>query len=136
MVNLTKTNIKVYVNDLSVSDVYKVSDSELYFFIVWAGKRQEGYYVNFDEEVVSMSPQPFLREIDSDKIKVSNLIKVDYSYIYNLDVDCNKTSNNVTFNAKDVVLPENFKTKPLALGREMIFVLDPKVQAFSPEKMQ
>ncbi len=136
MVNLTKTDISVYVNDLSVSDVYKVSDSDLYFFIVWAGKRQEGYYVNFDKEVVSVSPQPFARDIHADKIKVSGIIKVDYYFMYNLKVSCEKTDNVMTFDVQDVGLPENFKIRPLVLGRKLIFVFNQKPQTANPDKMQ
>lgn len=135
MVNLTKTDISVYVNELSVSDVYKVSDTDLYFFIVWAGKRQEGYYVNFDKEVVSASPQPFSRDINSDKIKVSGIIKNDYYFIYNLDVSCEKTDNVTTFDVKGVASPENFKTRPLILDRKLIFIFNQKLQTPDPEKM-
>lgn len=124
MVSLHKTDITIYINDLPVSDVYRLSDSDLYFFIVWAGKRQEGYYVNFDKQIVSMSMQPFSSKIDDDKIKVGGVIKADYNFIYDLQTLCDKTDNVITFDVGDVVSPEVFKTRPLILQRKLIFMFN------------
>lgn len=122
MIELDRVDIAVYVDGLSISDVYTIPESDFYFFIVWAGKRQEGYYIDFEKQVLSYAPDPKAKNIGSEKIKVREIIKLGYSTESNLVASFTKIDNEILVEANSMDVANNFKTRPLIFGEKLEFI--------------
>ncbi|MFI4912539.1 MAG: hypothetical protein ACIAQZ_12810 [Sedimentisphaeraceae bacterium JB056] len=123
-IELDRVNIKVYVDDISVSDVYKIPQSDYYFFIVWAGKRQEGYYIDFDKEIISLASDPKAKNIGRDKIKVRDVIGSGYNTESYLVSSFTVEDNETIVSVEDMSVSYNFDTRPLIFGKTLEFIFN------------
>ncbi len=122
MVELDEADIVLYIDELSVSDVYSFPDSDYYFFIVWAGKKQEGYYIHFDNEVLSLPMKPRTKKITSTKVMVRESVSSEISTEADLVADFEWRNGNVVVDVKGMHDNTPFDTKPLLCGKKLEFL--------------
>jgi hypothetical protein len=121
---LARADITVYADELSVSDVYRVLDSDMYFFIVWAGKQQEGYYIDFENKTLSLAMRPEVKDIGKEQIKTRQAITQSYGSQLSLECVFSTQDNEVEVYVEDMGVNNYFKTRPQLFGKKLEFIFN------------
>ena len=123
-VELQRADINMYIEGLSHSDVYKLPYEGELFFVVWRGKNQEGYVINFEKRVIYFPIKPMAKVLDRGGLSVRGGTLAGLNTETVLVVSFEEVDDKLIVEVQDVAERSGFTQKPLIFGKKLEFIFD------------